>query len=89
MKDLIVLGERIRSQRISQGLKMSDLAAMAAVSKDTLSSLENGRNVTTESLARILKALGYGNALVDLLPEPLISPYEAKKLQGKQRQRVR
>ncbi len=61
---------------------MMDLAANAAVSKDALSSLENGRNVTPETLAQALKALGQSNALANLLPEPVMSPDEARKLMG-------
>lgn len=89
MKELKDLGERVRHTRTSNELKQSDLAAKAAVSADTVSALENGRPVTTESLQRILKALGHRDALRDLLPAPVLSPIDLKKLQGKTRKRVR
>ena len=89
MKELKILGERMRALRIDQGMKMSDLSARAAVSKDTLSSLEHGRSITTESLVRILNALGQGNAISNLVEEPLPSPYLARKLKGQTRKRVR
>lgn len=89
MKELIELGVRIRRQRIAQGLKQQELADKAAVSSDALSALENGRSVTTETLARVLQGLGCKEALVDLLPPPVASPIDLQKLEGKQRQRVR
>ena len=89
MKELIQLGARVRHQRVTQGLKQQDLAAKAAVSADALSALENGRSVTVESLARVLQALGFGEALVNLLPAPVPSPIALQKLAGKERQRVR
>jgi putative transcriptional regulator len=89
MKELEELGSRVRRQRVAQGLKQQELAARAAVSKHVLSSLENGRSVTVESLIRVLRALGYGEALIDVLPAPVPSPIELQKLAGRERQRVR
>jgi transcriptional regulator with XRE-family HTH domain len=89
VRELIELGTRIRRERIARSLKQKELAAMAAVSVDTLSALENGRPVTTQTLSRVLDALGYGEALENLLPPPVVSPIDLQKLEGKQRQRVR
>ena len=89
MIDLQELGSRMKAERIAQELKQKELAAKAAVSTAALSSLENGRPVTTQTLARVLKALGHGEALAELLPRPVVSPIELQKLEGRQRQRVR
>ena len=89
MKELEELGRRVRHQRVAQGLKQRDLAAKAAVSADALSALENGRSVTVESLTRVLQALGFREALINLLPAPVPSPIQLQKLAGKERQRVR
>ncbi len=89
MKELKELGTRMRQQRVAQGLKQQELAAKAAVSEDALSALENGRSVTVESLVRVLRALGYGEALINVLPAPVPSPIALQKLAGKERQRVR
>ena len=89
MKELKELGARVRHHRVAQGLKQQELAAKAAVSEDALSALENGRSVTSESLARVLQALGFREALVNLLPAPVPSPIALQKLAGKERQRVR
>lgn len=89
MNELEELGARLRRQRVAQGLKQEELATKAAVSKHVLSALENGRSVTTESLVRVLRGLGFREALINLLPAPVPSPIELQKLAGKQRQRVR
>ena len=89
MKELKELGARVRHQRVAQGLKQQELAAKAAVSEDALSALENGRSVTVESVARVLQALGFRDALINLLPAPVPSPIALQKLAGKERQRVR
>ncbi len=89
MKELKELGVRVRHQRVAQGLKQQELAAKAAVSEDALSALENGRSVTVESVARVLQALGFRDALINLLPAPVPSPIALQKLAGKERQRVR
>ncbi len=89
MKILDELGTRIRRERIAHRLKQKELAAKAAVSVDTLSALENGRPVTTQTLAQVLGALGYGEALENVLPPPVVSPIDMQKLEGKERQRVR
>jgi transcriptional regulator with XRE-family HTH domain len=89
MKELKELGARVRHQRVAQGLKQQELAAKAAVSADALSALENGRSVTVESLARVLQALGFREAVINLLPAPVPSPIALQKLAGKERQRVR
>ena len=89
MREIKELGARIRHQRIAMGLKQTELAEKAAVSKDALSSLENGRSVKTETLARVLRGLGYPTALAEMLPAPVISPIDLQKLEGKQRRRVR
>jgi len=89
MNEIESLGTRVRRERIAQGVKQKELAAKAAISADALSSLENGRPVTTQTLARVLKALGYNEALENLLPPPVVSPIDLQKLEGKQRQRVR
>jgi putative transcriptional regulator len=89
MKELTELGERIRRQRIAMQVKQADLAEKAAVSIKVIIAVENGRSITTESLVRILRSLGYAEALANILPPPAISPIDLQKLAGKQRQRVR
>jgi transcriptional regulator with XRE-family HTH domain len=89
MNELIELGKRVRQERVAAAMKQQELADRAAVSKDTLSALENGRPVSTEKLARILRSLGHADALENILPPPVVSPLDLQKLAGKPRQRVR
>lgn len=89
MNELIELGERVKRERIRLKMKQRELASRAAVSADSLSSLENGRPVTTMTLARVLRALGHEEGLAELLPPPTPSPLDLQKLAGRQRQRVR
>lgn len=89
MKELEDFGERLRRERIAQHHRQADLAALAGVSQDALSSVENGRPVTTQTLVRVLTALGFERAFSNMLPQAVPSPIELQKLEGKQRQRVR
>jgi len=89
MKAICELGNRVKRERIALGLKQKELAAKAAVSVARISALENGRPVTTQTLAQVLSALGYRDALENVLPPPVVSPIDLQKLEGKQRQRVR
>ena len=89
MKELEQFGERLRRERIAQHHRQAELAALAGVSQDALSSLENGRPVTTQTLVRVLAALGFSHAFSEMLPEAVPSPIDLQKLEGKQRQRVR
>ena len=89
MNELKELGARIRHQRTAMGMKQKELAEQAAVSSDSISALENGRSVNTETLARVLRGLGHPDALAELLPAPVASPIDLQKLEGKQRRRVR
>jgi transcriptional regulator with XRE-family HTH domain len=89
MKEIQELGARVRRQRVASRLTQEALAGKAAVSLNVIKALENGRSVTVESLARVLQALGYREALSNLLPAPVPSPIALQKLAGKERQRVR
>ena len=89
MKEIQELGVRVRRQRVANELTQEELAVKAAVGLNVIKALENGRSVTVESLARVLQALGFGGALINLLPAPVPSPIALQKLAGKERQRVR
>ena len=82
------LGKRITHARTDANMTQQALADKAAVSLATLSKAERGYPMTTATLFRILTALGRGDKLPDLLPEPAINPIALKKAL-KTRQRVR
>lgn len=83
------LGHRLARTRLERNLSQQQLAHEAGVSKATIERLEAGEPIKSTSLVRVLRALGLLNALDRLIPEPLPSPVERLRLQGRQRQRAR
>lgn len=63
---LHTLGQRLRSQRLAQGLAQRDLAAMAGLSLGALRKLENDGQCSLETLLRVVQALGLVNELESL-----------------------
>lgn len=83
------IGNRLARTRLERNLSQERLATEAGVSKATIERLEAGQPVKSTSLIRVLRSLGRLEALDQLLPEPLPSPIERLRLQGRQRQRAR
>ena len=52
------LGESIRSERIRQGLTQEQLAEKADISLNFMSLIENGKNMSVQTLINISSALG-------------------------------
>jgi transcriptional regulator with XRE-family HTH domain len=82
------LGERLARTRLERNLSQERVANEAGVSKATIERLEAGEPVRSTSLIRVLRSLGRLEALDQLLPEPLPSPLERVRLQGRQRRRA-
>ena len=54
----MLIGEKIREERLRQGLKQIQLARKSGVSNGYLADMENGRvNPSIKSLAKVAKAL--------------------------------
>jgi transcriptional regulator with XRE-family HTH domain len=90
--DSIVLeeiGRRLARTRLERNLSQEQLAGESGVSKATIERLEAGAPIKSTSLIRVLRSLGRLDALDRLLPEPLPSPVERLRLQGRRRQRAR
>lgn len=83
------LGSRLARTRLERNVSQEQLAREAGVAKTTVERVESGREVRLTSLVRILRALGQLDALDRLIPEPLPSPLERVRLQGRRRQRAR
>lgn len=83
------LGRRLARTRLERNLSQQQLAHEAGVSKATIERLEAGEPIKSTSLVRALRALGLLDALDRLIPEPLPSPVERLRLQGRQRRRAR
>lgn len=82
------LAGRIGQRRIDLGFTQAGLAEEAGVSKRTVERLEAGGATQLASLVRLLRPLGLLHRLDTLIPEPVPSPIELLRYQGKRRQRV-
>jgi len=71
-----LVGEQIRTLRITQGLDQSQLADLAGVSLGTVKGVEQGRGCTLRSLVRLTRALGREEWLRGLAPRPTVSPLD-------------
>src|ERR1039457_1366000 len=63
MRTTSLNGQKIAESRHSTGMSQARFAAMLGVSKDTIISVENGRNRLSASLARRLRFATGGNNL--------------------------
>jgi putative transcriptional regulator len=88
--DLVLreLGERLARTRLEKNLSQAGLAQEAGVSKRTVERVEAGEPVKSNSLIRVLRGLGQLGVLDRLVPEPLPSPVERLRLQGRRRRRA-
>jgi len=82
------LGTRLSRTRLERNLSQEQLANEAGVAKSTVERIEAGREVKLTSFVRILRALGQLEDLDRLIPEPLPSPIERIRMQGRRRQRA-
>jgi transcriptional regulator with XRE-family HTH domain len=86
---LAEIGRRLARTRLERNISQEELATEAGVSKSTVERLEAGHAVKLPSFLRVLRALGQLEVLDRLVPEPLPSPVERLKLQGRRRRRAR
>lgn len=63
---LQAIGQRLRAQRLIQGLPQRELAQMAGLSLGALRKLESSGQCSLETLVRAVQALGLVNELQDL-----------------------
>jgi transcriptional regulator with XRE-family HTH domain len=83
------LGERLTRIRLERNLTQAALAQQAGVSKRTVERLETGEVATQLSgFLRVCRVLGLLERFDTLVPEPLPSPMEQLKLQGRKRRRA-
>jgi len=82
------IGNRIAQYRLNQDKTQAALAQEAGVSSRTMTRVENGNSVQASSLIRILRALKLVENLDGIIPEPVVSPVQQLKMQGKQRKRA-
>lgn len=83
------LGARIAKIRLSRNLTQAHLAQETGASISSIKRLEIGKNVSLDTLIRVLSALGMNEHLSNMLPNPDIRPVERVSRQGHERQRAR
>ncbi|MGJ8652585.1 MAG: helix-turn-helix domain-containing protein [Opitutaceae bacterium] len=83
------LGERLARLRLDRDLTQAELANKAGVGLRTLQRLEKGTAAPQLTMfIRILRALDMVDHLELLVPQPVPSPMQQLKLQGRLRQRA-
>ena len=82
------LGRRLAQTRLERNLAQADVAEEAGVGVATVRRLERGHSVASASLIRVLRTLNLLEGLDRAIPEPLASPIEQLKLQGRRRKRA-
>jgi transcriptional regulator with XRE-family HTH domain len=91
MSDLAILeelGMRLRSARLESNMTREALASKIDLSVDTVRNAETGRNVSLESLIKIMRGLGRLADLQTVLEDAGPSPVELAKSRGRLRQRA-
>ncbi len=83
------LGRRLEAYRISRNIKQADLAELAGIGRSTLARMEAGKGGTIDSLARVMRALGLSERLLEIVPDARVSPLDPRSETGKARKRVR
>jgi putative transcriptional regulator len=81
------IGRRLRSLRLRRNLTQQQLAEAAALSLNTIKSLEAGKGKLS-SLIAVLRELQALDELDNLIPDISISPLQLARQQGKKRQRA-
>ena len=75
--------------RLERNLTQASLVELAGISKRTVERLESGKVASQLSaLIRVCRALGIAERLEALAPEPLPSPMDRLKRQGRTRRRA-
>lgn len=86
---LSVIGEQFKQMRLNARMSQADLAKVSGLSRNTISAMETGRNVSLANaiiLLRYLKKLDVLDAFRTAAP---ISPRAIVKNQGKMPKRIR
>jgi len=82
------LADRLKRIRLSRNLTQAALASEAGVSTNTIGRLEASLNVSSDTLIRVLVALGTQHNLSALLPDPTVRPVERVEHGGRERMRA-
>ncbi|MCP3666752.1 MAG: helix-turn-helix transcriptional regulator [Gammaproteobacteria bacterium] len=82
------LCKRLEEIRLSKNISQAVLASQAGVSRSTMTRIANGQSISLDSFIRVIKALGLGDHLASLLPDPDVRPVELIHHKGQHRRRA-
>ena len=83
------IGAKLARVRLEKDMTQAQLAEQAGISLRTLSRIERGSGASVMSaFIRVCRALGLGGRFMDIVPDPVPSPMEQLKMQGRQRRRA-
>lgn len=82
------LCQRLEEIRLSMNISQAALAKEAGVSRSTMTRIADGQSISLDSFVRVVKALGLGQHLATLLPDPGVRPVERVQREGSQRRRA-
>ncbi len=89
---LTEFGKRIAGTRLNNNWTQAELANKAGVSKSTVEHIEKGQSTQLLNMIKILRALGFLNQFIGVIPELGPSPMEllmqSKNLQKNKRKRA-
>ena len=68
------LGSRIKAARIDMNITQSMMAERTNLSQRTISNLENGKDVSMQTLIEVLRVLGRVQGLDAVIPEVIFRP---------------
>jgi len=82
------LGQRIARYRLNRNMTQGELATESGISTPTVQRLEKGHSTQATNLIRILRTLKLLENLEALVPDPVPSPLQQARMQGKARKRA-
>ena len=82
------LGDRLKAERLAQGMLQADLAVRAGVSRGTVKTFENTGQCTVHSLVRMVRSLGLEGELQDIFVPRSRSIAEMERSAAGRRQRA-
>lgn len=84
-----LIGEFVRSARLSQNKTQQQLADEAGINRTTLVQLEKGKPVNLLSLIQVLRVLKKLHVFREMEVKPQLSPLQLAELEHKYRKRAR
>ena len=76
------IGKKIKTARLNNNVTREQLQERSGIHRKTIGDLENGKNVTVQTLIAVLRGMKRLNLLDGMLEDEEISPLAMMKLEG-------